>query len=200
MPIEVKDNSNLVLEALRKLTKTRVLVGIPSDAEQPHLGDSPGQNIRQDAGKAGKRELTNAELAYIHTHGAPEVNLPARAFLEPGVKRVEEQIKGRFQDAAKAGLRGDNAVVDANFDAVGLLVQSAARAVIAEGIPPPLKPSTVAARMHRTKASSYKRKAAANAQRDFNATFAGSMEGSPTTPLIDSAQLLHAISFVKRGT
>jgi hypothetical protein len=192
--------------ALAELTRTRVLVGVPSDSE-PHLGADPGANRRQQKPDA-KHQITNAELAYIHSNGAPEVNIPARPFLAPGLGDVQREVSDRLMAAARAGLAGDVGIVDETFDAVGLIVQSAARRRIVEGIPPPLKPGTVAARRRRSKGSRYRRKATAAEQRAFNLAYEmanmfganASMEGSPTTPLYDTGQLLRSITYVKRKT
>jgi hypothetical protein len=195
MPVNFTDNTKKIREAMKRLTETKVLVGVPSDDETPHLGvDVSSGNARKNE---GKKEITNAELAYIHSNGAPEVNIPARPFLEPGIKEVQDKITTVFKNAAKFAMQGDYSLLDA----VGLLAQAAARQKIADGIPPPLSPVTVAMRMRRTKASSYKRKASVDAQIAFNEQFkqTGSMEGSPTTPLLDTGQLVASISYVKRN-
>lgn len=201
MSVNTNINLDNIKEAFKRLTETKVLVGIPSDDETPHLGaDVKGGNQRQPEPGQKNSEITNAELAYIHSNGAPERNLPARPFLEPGIKDVQDQIETVFKNAAEFALQGDYDKVDQAFDVVGLLAQAAVRNKIAEGIPPPLSPVTVARRQRRTKNSSYKRKAAVDAQIAFNEQFAitGSMVGSPTTPLYDTGQLVAAISYVKR--
>lgn len=200
MPVSFTDNTKKIKEAFKRLTETKVLVGVPSDDDQPHLGaDVKSGNERKQA-ESGKEPITNAELAYIHSNGAPEVNIPARPFLEPGIADVQSDIQTIFKNAAEFALKGDYTLVDQALDAVGLIAQAAARKRIADGIPPPLSPVTVAHRMRRTKASSYKRKASVAAQIAFNEQFeqTGSMEGSPTTPLLDTGQLVASISYVKR--
>ena len=186
-----------ITEALRLLTKTQVLVGIPSDKE-PGLGQG-GPNTRQPS-PDNPHGLTNAELGYIHEHGAPEANIPARPFLHPGVDRVRTEIAQRLTHAAEQAMLGNIGVVEKTFDAIGLIAQAAVRQTITDQIPPPLSPATVARRMRRTKASKYKRKATVAKQVAFNAQFeqTGSMAGSPTTPLDDTGQLLHSINYVKR--
>lgn len=198
MGVVTQDFTASLRRAIRVLTETSTLVGVPSDAEQPHLGANPGPNVRVEGGKP---HITNAALAYIHTHGAPEINLPARPFLMPGLQDKKDEIVERLQYGATAALKGDYGTVDRVFDQIGLIGQSAARRKIAEGIPPPLRPATVAARRRRSKGSSYRRKASAQAQEALNASFdAGivSMAESPTTPLIDTGSLLASITYVKR--
>src|SRR5882724_12416208 len=58
--------------AIRALANTRVMVGIPSDKA------------------ARKGKINNAQLGYIHEFGAPEVNIPPRPFLVPGVQGAQD--------------------------------------------------------------------------------------------------------------
>lgn len=124
-----RDNLPKLKAALDKLRTARVMVGIPGGGS-PHEGS----------------DLTNAELGYIHEFGAPEANIPARPFLVPGVRNATDAIVKRMRDAGRAVLAGNEAAVDANLDAAGLVAQTAVKAKINEGVPPPLKPGTLAAR------------------------------------------------------
>ena len=199
MPVSVTLNTDKLLAALRILTKTKVLVGVPSDTEQPHLGDNPGTNERVET-TPGKKPISNAALAYIHSKGEPALNIPARPFLLPGLEEAKDKIKERFEHAAQMAFQGDAEAVDNDFDIIGLIAQNAVRKKIQEGIPPPLQPSTVAARARRRKGPKNRGSVAAKEQAAFNAQFevTGSMEGSPTTPLYDTGMLVRSISYVKR--
>jgi hypothetical protein len=150
---------------MRVLGSTEVLVGVPEEKAQRKTGD----------------QISNAALAYIHTKGAPEANIHARPFLEPGIKKVQEPIAARMKDAALAVMEGGSA--EKGLMAAGQTAASSAQAVIKAGIPPPLKPSTILARRRRGKGSSYRRKAISENQ---------------VTPLWDTGQLLRAITFVLR--
>ena len=188
MPVTIKvDRLGDVKRAIELLASTRVLVGYPSDAEQPHQGRGKiGANERKvkaqeiAQGKSSARPpMTNAVLGYIHENGAPEVNLPARPHLVPGVRDVQGAIAGRLRDAAEQGLAGNLAGVEKNFIAAGLVAQSSVRRKITEGIPPPLAPSTVRNRIR--------------AHPSRRAKTAEDM-----TALIDTGQLRQAVSFVLR--
>lgn len=144
-----------VLEGLRYLDTHRVMVGIPS-------------------AKAGRKEgpINNAALGFIHENGAPEVNIPARPWLIPGVATATAPIAERFKVAGTAALEGQIDRVQKIFMAIGLMGQNAAKAKIRTGPFAPLSPRTIA-----------KRKARGVTR---------------TKPLIDTAQMLNAVSFVVR--
>ena len=156
-----KDETASLLKAIKALTSKQVLVGVPdSTAErEPVEGESPG--------------LSNAAIGYIQEKGAPEANIPARPFLEPGVAGAKDQIAARFKSGAKSALTGDLEAVDATLNAVGLMGQNAARAKITDGPFAPLKPSTLANRKRRGR--------------------------SGERPLIDTSQLRRALTYVIRG-
>jgi hypothetical protein len=165
MPVTVtKDLSATVTVALRALSRRRVLVGVPA-----------ANNSRPDG------QIGNAALAYIHSFGAPEANIPPRPFMEPGITAAQPAINTAFQYAAKAALNGDMQKCDANLDIAGIKAANSIHAVIQAGIPPPLKPATVAARRRRSAGSSYRRQASV---------------ASDTTPLIDTGELLKSLTYV----
>ena len=99
-----------LIDAINFLKNNRVLVGIPGAS-----GGSHG-------------EVTNVELAFIHTNGSPRLRIPPRPFLEPAIEEAKDQI-GECMKAAvtaaiesgtgaamdeleKAGIYGENAVKD----------------------------------------------------------------------------------------
>lgn len=127
--------------------------------------------------------LTNAALGYIHETGAPEANIPARPFLVPGVRKAQDKIAKYMRQAADAALKGDTERVTRAMGAAGQAAASSAQMTIREGIAPPLAQATVTARRRRSKGSKYRRNATTPSQ---------------TTPLIDTGQLLRAITWVIR--
>lgn len=179
--VVVLDRMAKVLEGIAALAKTRVEVGIPSS-------------------RAGRREggITSAALGYIHENGAPEVGIPARPFLLPGVKSVQPEISAGFKKVAEFGLDGKPAAVDRQLHRIGLLAQNAVRAKISEGIPPPLAPSTIAGRIRRVKGPKRKAKIAAAAAAGMPWSTQGGVAGI-FTPLILTGQLRNAITYVVNG-
>jgi hypothetical protein len=165
MPVTItKDLGADITKALRDLSRKRVLVGVPQANN-----DRPGERIG------------NAALAYIHNYGAPEANIPARPFMEPGIDAARPAITTAFEYATKAALAGDSAKVDANLDIAGIKAVNSITQIIQAGIPPPLAPATVRARRRRSKGSSYRRLATT---------------ASDTTPLIDTSELLRSITYI----
>lgn len=111
------DKVATVVDAFRELAARNVLVGVPQ-AKSSRPNDS---------------EITNAELAYIHTHGSPVNNIPPRPFLQPsiekniiGVATLQKQIVG-------AALEGKPAQVDILQNRLGLYAQKNAKEYITMG-------------------------------------------------------------------
>ena len=105
------DKTDKLFKALNYVASQDVLIGLP-----------------QETSSRKKGEITNAELAYIHSHGAAMHNIPPRPFLEPAIEAninpiIEIQKKGlqgalafkpnEIKSAMKAlGLFGQSAVKD----------------------------------------------------------------------------------------
>lgn len=170
----VVDNTQKVLSGLRELARSRVMVGIPSD-------------------KAGRKEgeITNAALGYIHENGAPEVNVPARPHLLPGVRAVQDSstIPG-LRLALVYALDGRPEAVGRQLHRVGLRASISVKATINAGVPPPLAVSTLRRRAARG------RKGAAKELANRAAGLAASTQLAK--PLIDTAQLRNAYTYVVR--
>lgn len=129
----VKDKTKQLYDALNTLVQDQVLVGIPSSKTQRETGDP----------------LTNAQIGYIQEHGAPELNIPARPFLIPGVESAEPKYVPYLKQAAEAALQGREELVTRRLDAAGIVAASAVKVLINSNIPPALAPSTLAARKRR---------------------------------------------------
>lgn len=176
------DNLKRVLQGIETLTNMTVLVGVPGE-----------KTNRREGGP------TNAEIAYWMDKGAPEANIPARRFMEPGVKAVQTQITKELENAGKTMLKGSQSAsnVTTMLTRIGIITTRSIKSKITEGIPPPLAPSTVAGRIRRVKGK--KRR-----QKIDDAIAAGTplsrQEGAEGifTPLIVTAQLRNSITFVLR--
>lgn len=162
------DGTTAFRKMIAELGKTEVLVGVPSDEEQPHLavGDL-GPNQRIDG-----VEISNAELAAIHDTGAPEANIPARPFMIPGVEKVKDAVEAHLKTATIGILAEDQTLFELELNRAGNTAVDGIRTTIEAGIPPPLSPRTLADRRARGI--------------------------SGTTPLLATRQLYKAISFVVR--
>jgi len=125
-----QDNTGKIKEALIRLSKSRVLVGIPS-----------GAKARKDD------PITNAQLGYLHEYGAPANNLPARPFLVPGVTKSKAKWTNYLEQAGVAAFEGKASVVTGALNAAGQTAVSAVKDTISQGIPPPLSARTYAGRI-----------------------------------------------------
>ena len=153
----VKNNLSQLREAMHRLTLKSVMVGIPSD-KASRDEDTP---------------LNNAAIGYIHEHGAPEMNIPARPFLIPGIAACKDSVVKQFSLAARRSIKGDAAAVEQGLNRAGLVAQNSVRRVINTGIAPALAESTLNARRRRGK--------------------------TRTKPLIDSGQLRNAVVYTIRN-
>lgn len=150
----VIDNAGKFYAAVDLLGSTRVMVGVPESKDS-----------RRESG-----ELGNAEIGYLMENGIPENNVPARPHLVPGVKDARSKIVAYLRQAGELAFAGRPDVVLRALNAAGLAGQSAVKARIRAGVPPPLAESTLA----RRKAEGF----------------------SGEKPLIRTGQYLAAISYV----
>lgn len=148
-------------EAMELLIGTKVLAGVPSDKVDRRSEEGEDQG-----------PINNATLMYIHEHGAPEVNIPARPVLHPAMKSIQDKVTRMLKNAADLALKGDKAGVMKQYHAIGILAQNAMRERITKGPFVLLKPSTLAARRARGRTG--------------------------TKPLIDTGQLRRSLAYVIR--
>lgn len=133
------DNLKSIIDAINKLTKKDVLVGIPDSA--PERTDTP---------------ITNAQIGYVMETGSPAHNVPARPFLVPGVADVQDQCADRLGKAADAALDGNTSGAERQMTAAGLIAESSVKRKIGSNIPPALSPETIKNR-HRARQTSSRR-------------------------------------------
>lgn len=161
MPVKltkVFDHTAGAVAAISELSQTRVMIGVPAE-------------------KAGREQteaqpINNATLMYIHEHGAPEANIPARPVLYPAAAEVQKTWVPMLKRAAEYAMKGDRTSMMNQFHAIGLLGQNAMRKRITDGPFIPLKPATLAARRAKGRTG--------------------------TKPLIDTGQLRRALTYVIR--
>ena len=130
----VKNILPQIIEAMNALAKKEVLVGIPSDSDK---------NARDDA------PITNAQIGYINEFGAPEMNIPPRPSLIPGVKSAWPDASRYMAKGAKSVLSGavsPIATVEKALNGAGLIAQAAVVQEINDGLEPVLAAATLAAR------------------------------------------------------
>jgi hypothetical protein len=202
------DNSpSLGTVAFEELAETAVYVGIPAASKSRTMSlYQEAQNMLK-GGSAGK-SIDNATLGYIHETGSPANNIPARPFLKTGVRDSASKWSPYLEQAAEAAFNGDTGVVKRALNAAGSIASIAVKKKITEGIPPPIKPATMAARARhrggRTPKQRLKRAQDRAAYRAFYAAYKADKAagGTPSvlaggvTPLVDTGQLLNSITYV----
>lgn len=177
-----------IVEALRVLADVEVLVGVPEETTDDHA----------DRDALGEEPITNASLLYIHDHGAPEVNLPARPMMRPGIDAVKDKIARLLRRTATIAFEtGDVHKVEASMHEIGITAQLSIQNTMRDGIPPPLSDRTLQERMrkHPTRAPAYKAELARRkAGEDPSMVGAGYFK-----PLVDTSDLLKSITYAIRS-
>ena len=109
------DKTKNLADDLHKLTREKVLVGIPTTTAADRqagimklLGASTSGPKGRKLAKAAKAMVNNAQLLFIHTYGSPIKHIPARPVLEPAImdRANLEIITAQLRLAADAALAG----------------------------------------------------------------------------------------------
>jgi hypothetical protein len=181
--IIVQDRAKSIISAIHALAAEQVLVGIPE------------ANTARTQGT----EITNAELGYIHENGAPAANIPARAWLVPGVRKSQAQYLPHLRGAYDAALDGEPAKAHQELTRAGIVAENSAKREITTGNFVPLSPATIAARRYsrdtQTQRESEERYLALVRG---GATPAAAQVATGIHPLINTAQMRNAVTSVVR--
>jgi hypothetical protein len=160
-----------ITEAIRLLQSRCVKVGIPAG---PARDDAEGEG------------LTNAQIGYIHEHGSPKRNIPARQFLLPGIRAAQQQIVAMLEDAGKQALEGNAQGVAKALERAGIVAMNSVHARFVENDWPELAEGTLKKRP--------------KAQRDDDGKIIrrgkSREEKGKTNPLIDTQQLRKSVTYV----
>ena len=157
-------------KTLERLKRTSVMVGIASGE-------------KGDRRKEGT--ISNSELGYIHEKGSPSAGIPARPFLEPGVKKIQDTIAHDMGVAMKAALNDDAKEVKAILKQVGRKAASSVKGYLETGSFEPLKPDTIRGRKYSRKTKSRRKEETTG--------------GGTVKPLINTGQLQGSIDFFIEG-
>lgn len=169
------DRLKQVLQSINGLVDQQVLVGVPDSTAG-----------RKDDGAP----LSNAEIGYIQENGAPEINLPARPHLVPGVAAAQPKTLPQLQKGVEAALDGDIDGAKRQLSMAGLAAQSSVRALISSGIGPALSEATLRNRARRGRKG---------AKEELASRAAGQQPSTELAkPLIDTAQYRNSITYVLR--
>jgi hypothetical protein len=91
----------------------------------------------------GDGPLNNPTLAYIHEHGSPAANIPARPFLGPGVERAVPQLSSLLTAGARRALAGDPGAANQALQRVGVVAVGEVQSYMSSGDFAPLQPETI---------------------------------------------------------
>jgi hypothetical protein len=97
--------------SLGRLARKQVYVGIPED----HTGRN-------------EKDITNAGLMYIHTHGSPLHHIPPRPVIEPALAAPDNKqlITNQLGEAARAALSAKTQETQQHLNQAGMLGRNAA--------------------------------------------------------------------------
>lgn len=129
-----RDDMHGLAESLRAMTEQSVLAGFPAD-EAP----------REDE-DGNPTPITNAAIAYVQNTGMPELNIPPRPFMIPGIEDVQDQIVRGMEETGLAAFDHDTQGVEAGLNAVGMIAKNGIQMKIRDGPFEPLKKSTLRGR------------------------------------------------------
>lgn len=176
------DNLALLRRDLELLVDSEVLVGVPAE-----------EDARDDRSPIG-----NAARAYVHDNGAPEVGIPARPFMQPGIMAAQVELTKALARTALSVLKNSQQkqpkgnIVERGLHAVGMVAASSIKKKIDEGIPPPLADSTLRARAAKTPSRRAERE-------ELAARARGEKPGTDRVkPLIDTGEMRNSITYVLR--
>ena len=141
--VGVSQNSNKnfenLMNAVSYMQDNYVLVGIPQKTSS------------RPEDKMGSKEITNAELLYIHTNGSPVNNIPARPVIEPAIYNDSERISKMLMEGFQQLCNGDIEKCDRTLQLIGTRAQKVCRDWFtnpANGWPPN-SPSVIAAKLRK---------------------------------------------------
>ena len=182
----IHNNLPKLRKAFAALRTSEVLVGVPQEKTE-----------RNDSN--AKTPINNATIAYLMDNGSPANNVPARPFMRPGIEAAKRKIVAEFGLTAKDVLHDPKIDPTRNFNKIGLNSCILNSGHNQQGIPPELKPATIAAR-RRARGTKSRRKS----ELAYMKAIAAGMEpevaqsAAGITPLVNTGQLRNSITYTIR--
>lgn len=190
------DKLAAVVRGLASLVKENVLVGVPDSTTE-----------RGDDDEAGP--MNNATLGYIHEHGSPAANIPARPHLIPGIENAKDKIADRFKKAGQFAMDGKKDKVRQQLVGAGQNASDSVRNMIDDADFEPLKPSTVASRYRGRTADGKKPARERKAEKEYRELIASGAQAAGMSlndiqsaagikPLVNTGAYRKSITYVIR--
>lgn len=170
--LEVTDRFPEVAKALKALTQTEILVGIPNENMLRKEDYQAAKATRAAGGSAPEQPFSNAAIAYIAENGSALAHIPPRPFMAAGIAIVRVRVAKLFEKAGLYAMAGQITEMDKTLHAIGLVAATGMKQAIQDGGFAPLAPRTLAARRARGRTGE--------------------------KPLLDTGQLRNAISYILR--
>lgn len=118
--IEKFDRSQIILDALKYLKHSKVLVGVPQETSgrgggvtnaelayiHTHGVRTPGMRAEMAGDMQSGSPYSEAYGAYLMTNGSPAMGIPPRPFLEPAIQKHRDELGALLKQAAGAACRG----------------------------------------------------------------------------------------------
>jgi hypothetical protein len=131
-----KSGSAALMKRVLGTTRMAAYVGVPAastNARSEQLlamaGKTSNKKKQARLRKAATKDITNAELLFIHTKGSPIRHIDARPVVEPAIAAQgnREPIARELADSVKASLGGDRALALKKMHRAAMAGQNAAR-------------------------------------------------------------------------
>jgi hypothetical protein len=149
---KLKDFSKLFKSAIEK--SPSLAIGVPEDKNA-----RPGEQV------------TNAELAYLHTNGDPIMRLPPRPFLQPTLEENSKLVTSQIGAIVISSMNGEQAAAIEQTKQLGKALVQAVDINLMQGVGQPLSKKRIDEKTQ--KGSKY-----------------------PETPLLDTTEMYNSISAV----
>lgn len=183
-----KHNIDKMIKDMMLLADVEVLVGFPEGTT----------NRETEAGAAG---VTNATLGYVHDNGQPEQNIPARPFMEPGIKAAQDSITDKLTKTLKGVSQNKGPdFIEQSMTQVGLIAKLSIQNTITAGLAPPLSPRTIASRYKSRQTKSRRTNELEYMHLQGGGIDEAFLQGSlGILPLVNTGQLRNAVNYVIRS-
>ena len=137
--LENADNFVSLKRAIEFINNHAVYVGIADDGN--------------DREEEENKEVTNAELLYIHSNGSPARNIPARPVIEPAIKNDADRLHKMMKKAAQYAFDGEEEKGVEQLKKTGMRGQNVSRDWFYndENGWPPDSPATIQAKINKHK-------------------------------------------------